>query len=160
MRWIAYKQFVEDGLLPLMKYYGYHINAKPIIIVYNLCKMTFAFSKNQFQSVRFTYDDNSTEEDLDYFEFQLGTDVWESFWKQWSCIYDFSNDCDFGAKVRNHIPYFIWSFVSIQLSSATAQMEEDMSDTELEQIDIELSKPKKENITDDNYYSSQSKFYN
>lgn len=160
VRWLAYKDFIEQGLLPMMKQFGYHINAKPIEIVYNLCKMTYAMSNNQFQVVRFKFDTISTEEDLDYFEFQVDTLVWERFWKQWSCLYDFSNDCDFGPKARNHMPYFIWSFVNIQLSSATAQLDDELSDTELEQIDFELSKSKKENITDDNYYTSQSKFYN
>lgn len=151
---------METGLIPLLKLYGYTISAKPITIVYNLCRMTFAFSKDQFKVCRFTPPEHSELEDVEYFEHRLGSDVWENFWKVWGFLADFSEDSSYGIKVRYSMPYFIWSFVNIQLSSATAQLEDEFSDAEMDAPELDAQpKPKQETVTDDNYYSTQSKFY-
>ncbi len=164
VRWRVYLDFVEQGLIPLAKYYGYHLNAKPIQIVDNLCRVTFALSKNKYQPIRFTCDPEGDLEDYDNYCYLLNSDVWDSFWQQWSDIYDFSNECEYGEKVRYKLHNFLWSFVNIELSSATKQFEDDLSDSELDQIDHDLSKQKntlekdKEEKEDD-HYNHQSKFY-
>ncbi len=164
IRWKVYLDFVENGLLPLAKYYGYHLNAKPIQIVDNLCRMTFSLSNNIYQPVHFTCDPDGEVEDYDYYSFLLNTDVWDSFWSKWSYIEDFSNECEFGEKVRYKMHTFLWSFVNIKLSSATTQLEDDLSDSELDQIDQEFFKQKNstekdKDEKDDDHYNHQSKFY-
>ncbi len=157
IRWIAYLEFVEKGLLPMAKHFGYHLNGKPIQIVDNLCRLTYSLSKDAYASVRFIPDPDGTVEDYEYFCFLFNTDIWDSFWRQWSSLYDFSDDCPFGSKVRYKMHNFLWSFVNIQLSSVTQQVDDDISETELDQIDQEQLKTKKE--AEDEYYSHQSKFY-
>ena len=161
VRWQCYLDFVEQGLIPLMKRFGYHIFAKPIIIVDNLCRMTYKYKNHYLKSLRYSNALHAESEDLDYYEHRLDYEIWESFWKRWSCISDFSDNCDSGRKVRTEMTYFIWSFVNVQLSSATQQLEDEYTDCEMDQGEFHEvhHKPKQETVTDDNYYATQSKFY-
>ena len=161
IRWQCYLDFIEQGLIPFMKRYGYHIFAKPIIIVDNLCRLTYKYKNHYLASLRYSNALHAESEDLEYYEHRVDSEVWESFWKNWSGISDFSDTCDYGRKVRNEMPYFIWSFVNVQLSSATQQLEDEYIDSEMDQFEFHdiHQKPKQETVTDDNYYATQSKFY-
>jgi hypothetical protein len=119
--WI--ETFIEEGLLPFLKHYGYAVAYSKKDIV-NYCKswafghVHIALNKSKFLEISFLKTMNSGGSDeYNWFTYTISSEEWIDFTEYWNQL-EFFDDTDAGESQKVDFPIFVWHLLCLESSKA------------------------------------------
>jgi hypothetical protein len=125
-RWKATQSFLENGLIPLAKRYGFAISTPLSIVNARLLRVIFELSKGH--SVRLAkHQKDYPPQYYDLYMETMDIFVWDTVWNVWKEMEDFTNAA-YGHKVQAILPSFLWNQLDLEKSPTIQDLEDDMED--------------------------------
>ena len=125
-----FTQFVENGLRPFLKKYGYVLGFSESKLI-SYCKLwAYSYTKYSGEEMEFTKWANSgTDEDCEWYIYKISQDTWNDFMKSWE-VTGFLDDSDIGHVQRNQLVMFIWQCIDLNNSPEYYRFLDIMGDNE------------------------------
>jgi hypothetical protein len=115
--------FVEEGLLPFLKQYGYSVGFSKKEVI-NYCKswafghVQLALNKSKFLELSFLQTKNTGGSDeYDWYTYTIPSEDWLEFTEYWSEL-EFFDDTDAGESQKTDFPMFVWHILYLEGSKA------------------------------------------
>ena len=111
-----FKQFVEDGVKPFLKKYGYVLGFSESKLISYYIRWAYSYSKYPGEIVEFTkWAHSGLMDDYEWYLYKISQDDWNIFMKEWE-IEGFLDNSDIGYKQQNDLVTFIWQCIDLNNS--------------------------------------------
>lgn len=126
-RHTALREFIEEGIFPLIKSAGYSLTVNPAEITKKLLHILFVLW--QGKELRVPELNPAENEYFEQFNYILDSKKWGNFWRLWNEIEDFEEGA-YGYCLRIELHYFLWTWVDFDTSPIIQNLFDEVDDME------------------------------
>jgi hypothetical protein len=131
--------FVKEGLVPFIEKAGYRFHYTDVELVHVMLCLLYRLYEGKNVIAHERVEKNMLEH-LWLYEYRLDSTAWARFWKTWGSSQDFEEG-RFGECLRYKLQTFVWSWIDMDRSPASIQLERELEDQENQE---EFSKGKED----------------